>query len=323
MIVKKLFHIIVIFCFVLGGLTSFAPASADEVDVGIMVTNLPTNEFKVYVEPAGTEVAVTVIDPLNSQNPIFSGQQVAVLGAECYFNPHICATFHLPDSNLEPGWKIIAAAGGITIEHTVVDVQVTSVDLNTDKITGTIQPALNYSNPLAVLFFFPDCEHPENMIFSFDSPGNWSADFAGVCDIVLGSWGALNYFSEYGAQIGSWHAPAYTLIGFYQPVDMDNVYNVVKNGSTVPLKFEVFFGSTELTDTAEVNSLTFTQITCEANALMDSVESIVTGDTSLRYDTVAGQFIYNWKTPKTAGTCYEVVLTTIEGSALAAYFKLK
>ena len=36
----------------------------------------------------------------------------------------------------------------------------------------------------------------------------------------------------------------WTLNGFYQPVDMSTettvVYNSVKNGSTVPLKFEVF-----------------------------------------------------------------------------------
>jgi predicted secreted protein len=29
------------------------------------------------------------------------------------------------------------------------------------------------------------------------------------------------------------------LKGFYQPVDMNGVYNIVKNGSTVPLKFEI------------------------------------------------------------------------------------
>ena len=33
---------------------------------------------------------------------------------------------------------------------------------------------------------------------------------------------------------------AWTLKGFYQPVDMNGVWNTVKGGSTVPLKFEVF-----------------------------------------------------------------------------------
>jgi hypothetical protein len=38
---------------------------------------------------------------------------------------------------------------------------------------------------------------------------------------------------------------------------------------------------------------------------------------------VDGQFIYNWKTPNFAGKCYRVTMTTIDGSSLVAYFKLK
>ena len=50
------------------------------------------------------------------------------------------------------------------------------------------------------------------------------------------------------------HGAGWTLTGFYQPVDMNGVSNAVKGGSTVPLKFEIFAGPTELTDTAIVKS---------------------------------------------------------------------
>jgi hypothetical protein len=120
---------------------------------------------------------------------------------------------------------------------------------------------------------------------------------------------------------------AWTLNGFYQPVDMSTpttlVYNTVRNGSTVPLKFEVFAGSTELTDVANVKSLMYAQTSCDANATTDDIETLATGNTVLRYDTVAGQFVYNWKTPATAGKCYRVTMTTQDGSSLVAYFKLK
>ncbi len=43
--------------------------------------------------------------------------------------------------------------------------------------------------------------------------------------------------------------------GFYAPVDVNGVLNTVKGGSTVPLKFEVFAGSTELTDTSRGRQL--------------------------------------------------------------------
>jgi hypothetical protein len=116
---------------------------------------------------------------------------------------------------------------------------------------------------------------------------------------------------------------AWTLKGFYQPVDMNGIYNVVKNGSTVPLKFEIFAGSTELTNPAFIKSLTYAATSCNANASTDEIETTATGGTSLRYDATAGQFVFNWKTPNTAGMCYRVTLTTIDGSSLVAYFKLK
>jgi parallel beta-helix repeat protein len=115
----------------------------------------------------------------------------------------------------------------------------------------------------------------------------------------------------------------WTLKGFYQPVDINGIYNIVKGGSTVPFKFEIFAGTTELTDVADVKSFTYAETTCNANAVTDEVELTVTGGTSLRYDTASGQFIYNWKTPKMPGKCYRVTLITLDGSSLVAYFKLK
>ena len=54
----------------------------------------------------------------------------------------------------------------------------------------------------------------------------------------------------------------WTINGFYQPVDMSGVWNTVKNGSTVPLKFEVFAGATELTNTSIVRGFTVNGVVC-------------------------------------------------------------
>jgi hypothetical protein len=116
---------------------------------------------------------------------------------------------------------------------------------------------------------------------------------------------------------------AWTLNGFYQPVDMGGVFNTVKGGSTVPLKFEVFAGLTELTSTSVVQSFVQTRIACDTSATIDEIEVTTTGGTSLRYDTTAGQFIQNWKTPTGANTCYRVTMTTADGSSLIAFFRLK
>lgn len=116
---------------------------------------------------------------------------------------------------------------------------------------------------------------------------------------------------------------AWTLNGFYQPVDMNGIFNTVRGGSTVPLKFEVFAGSTELTSTSAIASFVQTRIACDGSAPQDDIEITTTGGTSLRYDTTAGQFIQNWQTPRQAGACYRVTMTTQDGSALVAFFKLK
>ena len=143
-----------------------------------------------------------------------------------------------------------------------------------------------------------------------------------------------NYNNTVGSvtdKIGTW-APN----GFFQPVDMDGVWNTVRNGSTVPLKFEIMAGSTELTDVAVVKSITWAQVTCSGGA-EDAIETVATSTSSalLRYDTTAGQFIFNWKTPSgsaVVGKCYRVTMMTIDdngttpafdGSTIVAYFKLK
>ena len=107
------------------------------------------------------------------------------------------------------------------------------------------------------------------------------------------------------------------------PVGATLVYNTVKSGSTVPFKFEIFAGSTELTDVASVTSFVTTPVTCTLSAVSDDIESTTTGGTSLRYDPIAGQFIQNWQTTGKAGACYKVTMTAADNSKLTAWFKLK
>jgi hypothetical protein len=115
---------------------------------------------------------------------------------------------------------------------------------------------------------------------------------------------------------------AWTLNGFYQPVDMNGVFNTVKAGSTVPLKFNVFAGPTEITDPSKM-SFSAKSIVCSTSAPVDEIELLSTGGTSLRYDVTGRQFIQNWQTPRLPGTCYQVTMTAQDGSKLQAQFKLK
>ncbi|MFJ6028154.1 PxKF domain-containing protein [Pseudarthrobacter sp. NPDC092424] len=115
---------------------------------------------------------------------------------------------------------------------------------------------------------------------------------------------------------------AWTLKGFYQPVDMSGVLNTVKGGSTVPAKFEVFAGDREITDPGTL-AFSAAKIQCANGAVEDAIEMVVAGNTALRYDTTAGQFVYNWKTPTLAGSCYQLTMKAADGSLISASFKLK
>lgn len=116
---------------------------------------------------------------------------------------------------------------------------------------------------------------------------------------------------------------AWTTKGYYSPVDMGGVWNSVKGGSTVPLKFEVFAG-TELTSTSTVASFVARAVACPgSSASVDPIETVLTGGTILRYDSTGGQFIQNWQTPKKPGTCAQAITTMQDGSAITANFMFK
>jgi len=113
----------------------------------------------------------------------------------------------------------------------------------------------------------------------------------------------------------------WTFSGFYHPVEMGGALNTVKGGSTVPIKFQVFAGASELTDPSiVVQPLTATQAACSGGP-PDTIELTATGGTNLRY--AGGRFIFNWKTPKMPGYCYTVTVALTGGGSLSANFELR
>jgi hypothetical protein len=125
----------------------------------------------------------------------------------------------------------------------------------------------------------------------------------------------------------SYTVAAATAKGFYSPIDMNNTLNTVKGGSTVPAKFELFGGASGVEQKAlsAVSSVSAKQINCATlTGAADAIEEIVsTNATGLRFDTTGDQFIYNWKTPKSPGTCYSLTMTAADQQTkLVAYFKL-
>lgn len=105
-----------------------------------------------------------------------------------------------------------------------------------------------------------------------------------------------------------------TVTGFGQPVTSSAI-NTVKAGSTVPLKFEVFTGATELID-PKVASATVTPVTCDTGASAGAA-------TALSVTYIDGHFQADWKTPKLPGTCYKAAGTANDGTSVTAQFALR
>ena len=78
----------------------------------------------------------------------------------------------------------------------------------------------------------------------------------------------------------------------------------------------------EKTSLTDITAFTQQSITCSTGAGTDPVDITTTGNTSLRYDTTAMQWIQNWKTPTGANSCYRAMVTFADGSRLAAFFKM-
>lgn len=199
------------------------------------------------------------------------------------------------------------------------------------KIDKTAPNVWTTGGPAAGSYYFGEVPAAPNCGAEDPGPGS---GIAGSC--VVSGYGTGLGTHTYRASVSdvaghssqspgvSYDVLAWRLAGFTAPVDMGNVWNSVKAGSTVPLKFRAF-ASSELTQTGAVKSFTHKQVACPgASALVDQVEETVSGGTSLRYDTTGGQFIQNWQTAKSgAGTCRSATLTLQDGSTATANFILK
>jgi hypothetical protein len=149
----------------------------------------------------------------------------------------------------------------------------------------------------------------------------------GPCSVTAVQGGDVNYQPAQDVS-REFTISAWTIQGFHSPVGMSQnntpVWNVVKGGSTVPLKFNIYAGAVEQTALSAVNggSVALFTVSCQpGNAAELAAEIDNTGGTSLRYDGT--QFIQNWKTPKKAGLCYAVRMTARDGSMITGYFRTK
>ena len=117
-------------------------------------------------------------------------------------------------------------------------------------------------------------------------------------------------------------APAWQFEGFFAPVDNAPIVNVVKAGSTVPVKFGL--GGNRGMDIFAPGFPASAKVSCTGGPLDTLEETALPGQATLTYDAASGRYHYNWKTQSSwSGTCRRLVLRLADGTEKTAEFRFK
>jgi hypothetical protein len=155
---------------------------------------------------------------------------------------------------------------------------------------------------------------------------------AGVCTLTSTTVGSKTLTATYSGDDNfltssdtEAHSVQYNFIGFLQPVDNLPMWNSVKAGQTIPVKWQLKDANGTLIgdlSTLAASGLQSIQVACPSGpAVVDAIEEVLTnaGSTVFRFDGT--QFIYNWQTSKSwAGTCRMMTVTLTDGTKHYAQF---
>jgi hypothetical protein len=284
------------------GMISGTPPSAGTFNVAITATNT--------FGSTDTQTLVLTIDPPNTS----TGNGVNI-------DPEV------PAGSATVGLTFTSVTGGGETTVNVID-PTTDPDavpppsgftLGDSPIYYEIETTASFTGPVDVCFNYTGIDLGTGTPRLFHFVGGVWTDITTSVDpvnhIICGTTTSFSPFAIFVSPV--------VRSGFYSPItSTPGFVNVVKGGSTVPFKFNVYVDGVEKTDTAGL-VFSASAVTCANPSSGTPIPFVTTSGTQLRYDTTGGHFVQNWKAP-TAPGCYVVQMTTsADGLSLSALFKVK
>jgi hypothetical protein len=179
-----------------------------------------------------------------------------------------------------------------------------------------ISTTAQYTGDIQVCIDFSGITVRNNPRLLHTGPNGWEDVTTSVNgSLICGRVGSLSPFVV---------AEPYDFSGFLAPVDPGTL-NLAQAGRTIPIKWQLRDSAgAYLSDLSGVG-IQVQPVSCSGylptNDLLDAATS---GASGLHYDSLANQYVYNWKTSKSeAGQCYGLTLNLFGSSVAPIYFSLK
>lgn len=118
---------------------------------------------------------------------------------------------------------------------------------------------------------------------------------------------------------------SYTFVGFKAPLKNPTYVNVVDDGTTVPVKWQLFGpGGGVVRDLSAVTSITRTTMACGSCGAEHFVPTTTAGSPSgLSYDLANEQFVYQHAVAEGTGGCESLKFTFADGSSREVWFSYR
>ena len=239
-----------------------------------------------------------------------SGDAELTLTADDGVNEPASATVGVTVRNVAPTVRITAPAPGTVVPlGQAVRLTAVATDPGADPVTCTVV----WGDGTAAQSL-PGCASADH---TYAGPGSFTA----TVSAADGQGGQAT--ADVAVTVQGSTAPAFPFDGFYAPVDNPAVVNVVKAGSTVPVKFSL--GGNRGLDIFADGFPASSPHACGTSGVSDELEQTASpGASELTYDAGSQRYHFNWQTKKQwSGTCRTLVVTLVDGRTRTAEFRFK